>query len=145
MQDINVSIIIFAGDEVEIVPVANNFPHELIFDPGEYLLEVSRVDVVFLAVRDNYLFKVVRDFHREFRPLFQVGYCSDFKVIVDIENVDLRYMSTFAGYDTIVLAVGALIRVDDNIVDRLIRIQFYLIVLDQPPSFNVEYQDFGRG
>ena len=141
MQDIDISIIVFTGDQVEIVATADDFPHELIFDPREYLLMVPCVDIMLFAVRDDDLFKIMGNLNRHSRPLFHVGYCSDFKYIVDVVNVDLCYLGALAGYHAVILTFIAMMGIDDNIKDRLISIYVYLEILDHFLSFNVEDYD----
>lgn len=83
----------------------------------------------------------MRDFHSKLTTFFHVGNCSNVILIVDIENMDLCNMNALAGYHAVILTFGAFIRVDDNIVDRLIGIYFYLVVLNQSSCFNFEYVD----
>ena len=97
----------------------------------------SSVDIVLLTIRNDDLFQIVRDFDGQFRTFFHVGNGSDIILTVDIEDVNLSNVSTFASYYAVILTLSTLVRVNDDIVDSIIRVEIDLIMLHHPSCFNV--------
>ena len=71
MQNVNVSVVLFARDKVEPFLVVQHISNELILDPGKTILLAAIDHVVLFSVGENYFFKVVRYLNHKFVGLLQ--------------------------------------------------------------------------
>ena len=106
MKDIDVPVIVLAGDEVEAVSiVADDIPQELVLDPREHILLFVGQHVVLSSIREYHSLEIVRDLHCNLAVLEKSDGPKTELIIVDVEDVNVGGASETASYLAIIAFV----------------------------------------
>ena len=115
VQDIDVSIVVFAGHEVKIVLMVDYVSQSLVLDPRKYVLVMVVVHVMLFSCWEYNLFEVVWYLNYNLLSSLNISNWSDAWRVLDVKNVNIVSTINATCNIAVEIVLLSILRVDYNI------------------------------
>ena len=108
MQDVNVSVVFLACNQIKGALPVDNVSDELFFDPREVILAAAIQHIMLDTVREDHFVEVIGYLDNDFVSFVKVGNGSGVPQIIDVKNMDIINSNHLCSYLTVELSIREL-------------------------------------